>query len=91
MTEIEMLKKENQLLKEQIELYKKLLEEKDKKKEKEYIPYLTKEYISYPTKEYIPYPTYPNLGRTPQITWEGPTCSSESWDNFVIKCKNGDA
>ncbi len=39
MTEVEMLKQENKLLKEQIELYKKLLEEKDKKKEKEYIPY----------------------------------------------------
>lgn len=47
-----MLKQENKLLKEQIELYKKLLEEKDKQKE----------------KEYIPYPYYPNPYQYPIIT-----------------------
>ena len=70
MTEIEMLEKENQLLKEQIELYKKLLEEKDKKKEKEYIP--------------LPYQTYPDSRTYPSITWEPPFGSS--LDNIFIKC-----
>lgn len=56
MTEVEMLKQENKLLKEQIELYKKLLEEKDKKKE----------------KEYIPYPYHPNPYQYPTITWNDP-------------------
>lgn len=78
MTEIEkleMLKKENQLLKEQIELYKKLLEEKDKKKE----------------KEYISYPTYPNLCMDPSISCEDSVRSYESFDDIITLCKNGDA
>ena len=54
MTEVEMLKQENKLLKEQIELYKRLLEEKDEKKEKEYIPY---PYYPYPYQYY------------PSVTW----------------------
>jgi hypothetical protein len=63
MTEVEMLKQENKLLKEQIELYKKLLEEKDKKKE----------------KEYIPYPYYPNPYQFPSVTWSDHTDLLSDW------------
>lgn len=65
MTEIEMLKQENKLLREQIELYKKLLE-KEEQKEKE--------------KEYIPYPYYPNpWWQYPSVTWSDHTDSDDYW------------
>ena len=70
MTEVEMLKQENKLLKEQIELYKKLLEEKDKKKEKEYIPY--------------PYHPNPYPYQYPTITWNDPDYTDLA--DWVIKC-----